>query len=41
MPSRVPTFAIGSMMSGLFNIGGFIFLIVWSLLVALKLYKLS
>jgi len=41
MPSRVPTFAIGSMMSGLFSIGSFIFLIVWSLLVALKLYKLS
>ena len=37
----VPTFAVGSMLSGLFNIGGFIFLVIWSLLVGLKLYKLS
>ena len=37
----IPTFAIGSMLAGLFNIGGFIFLVVWSLLVGLKLYKLS
>jgi len=37
----IPTFAMGSMPSGLFNIGGFIFLVVWSLLVGLKLYKLG
>jgi Domain of unknown function (DUF4386) len=37
----IPTFAAGSMLSGLFNIGGFIFLFIWSLLVGLKLYKLS
>jgi len=37
----IPTFAMGSMLSGLFNIGGFIFLVVWSLLVGLKLYKLG
>jgi hypothetical protein len=37
----IPTFALGSMLSGLFNIGGFIFLVVWSLLVGLKLYKLG
>ena len=37
----IPTFAMGSMPSGLFNIGSFIFLVVWSLLVGLKLYKLG
>jgi hypothetical protein len=37
----IPTFAMGSMLSGLFNIGGFIFLVIWSVLVGLKLYKLS
>ena len=37
----IPTFAMGSMLSGLFNIGGFIFLVVWSLLVGLKLSKLG
>jgi len=37
----IPTFAIGSMLSGLFNIGGFFLLVIWSVLVGLKLYKLS
>jgi hypothetical protein len=37
----IPAFAVGSMLSGLFNIGGFVFLVIWSLLVGLKLYKLS
>jgi len=37
----IPTFALGSMLSGLFNIGGFVFLVIWSLLVGYKLYKLS
>lgn len=37
----IPTFAIGSTLSGLFNIGGFILLVIWSVLVGLKLYKLS
>ena len=37
----IPTFAMGSMLSGLLNISGFIFLVVWSLLVGLKLYKLG
>jgi Domain of unknown function (DUF4386) len=37
----IPTFAVGSMLSGLLNIIGFIFLVIWSLLVGLKLYKLS
>src|SRR5712691_1674729 len=37
----IPTFAMSSVLSGLFNIGGFVFLVIWSLLVGYKLYKLS
>ncbi len=37
----IPTFIVGSMLSGLFNIGGFVFLVIWSILVGYKLYKLS
>jgi hypothetical protein len=37
----IPAFAMGSMLSGLFNIVGFIFLVIWSLLVGRKLYNLS
>jgi hypothetical protein len=29
------------MISGIFNIGGFVFLVIWSILVGYKLYKLS
>ncbi len=36
----IPTFAFGSMLSGLFNIGGFIFLVIWSLLTGLRLRKI-
>ncbi len=36
----IPTFAIGSMLSGLFNIGGFIFLVIWSLLTGLRLRRI-
>jgi hypothetical protein len=37
----IPTFAAGSMLSGLFNLGGFVFLVIWSVLVGYKLYRLS
>ncbi len=37
----IPTFVVGSMLSGIFNIGGFVFLVTWSILVGYKLYKLS
>jgi hypothetical protein len=37
----IPTFAVGSMLSGLFNIGGFVFLVIWSILVGYKLYRLG
>jgi hypothetical protein len=37
----IPTFVVGSMLSGIFNIGGFVFLVTWSTLVGYKLYKLS
>jgi len=37
----IPTFTVGSMLSGLFNIGGFIFLVVWSVLAGLKMRKLA
>ena len=37
----IPTFSVGSMLSGLFNIGGFVLLAIWSILVGYKLYKLS
>jgi Domain of unknown function (DUF4386) len=36
----IPTFAWGSMLSGLFNLGGFVLLVIWSALTGLKLYKL-
>jgi len=36
----IPTFAAGSMLSGLFNLGGFIFLVIWSVLGGLRLNKL-
>jgi hypothetical protein len=35
----IPTFVLGSMLSGLFNIAGFIFLVIWSLLVGVALYR--
>ena len=35
----IPTFALGSQLSGLFNIGGFILLVIWSLLVGVVLYR--
>ncbi len=37
----IPTFALGSMLSGLFNIGGFVLLVIWSILAGYRLYKLS
>ncbi len=37
----IPTFSVGSMLSGLFNIGGFVFLVIWSILVGYRLYRLS
>jgi len=37
----IPTFSAGSMLSGLFNIGGFVFLVILSILVGYKLYRLS
>src|SRR3989441_4457525 len=37
----IPTFALGSMLSGLFNIGGFVLLVIWSMLAGYRLYKLS
>jgi len=35
----IPAFSVGSMLSGLFNIGGF--LVIWSILAGYRLYKLS
>jgi hypothetical protein len=37
----IPTFSAGSMLSGLFNISGFVFLAIWSIIVGSKLYKLA
>jgi hypothetical protein len=37
----IPTFALGSMLSGLFNIGGFVLLVIWSILAGYRLYRLS
>ncbi len=37
----IPTFAVSSMLSGVFNIGGFVFLVIWSILVGYKLYRLG
>ncbi len=37
----IPTFALGSMLSGLFNIGSFVLLVIWSMLAGYRLYKLS
>ncbi len=37
----IPAFSVGSMLSGLFNIGGFVFLVIWSILAGYRLYKLS
>jgi hypothetical protein len=37
----IPTFSAGSMISGLFNIGGFVFLVIWSSLAGYRLYKLD
>ena len=38
----IPAITLGSMMlAGLFNIGGFVFLVIWSLLVGYKLWKLG
>jgi len=37
----IPAFAVGSQLAGLFNIVGFIFLVVWSVLSGAKLRKLS
>ena len=38
----IPAFSLGSMMlSGLFNILGFVFLVIWSLFVGYKLWKLK
>lgn len=36
----VPTFLLGSPLSGIFNLGGFVFLVVWSFLTGRTLYKL-
>ena len=36
-----PTFLIGSMISGIFNLGGFVFLVIWSFLAGRTLYKLA
>ena len=37
----IPTFALGSQLSGLFNIAGFVFLVIWSLLSGNSLLKLG
>jgi hypothetical protein len=37
----IPAFAFGSQLSGLFNIAGFIFLVIWCLLTGNSLRKLG
>lgn len=36
----IPTFVLGSQLSGLFNLGGFVFLVIWSVMVGWTLYRL-
>jgi hypothetical protein len=36
----IPTFLLGSQLSGLFNIAGFVLLVVWSVMVGLSLYRM-
>src|SRR5712692_9556862 len=35
----IPAFSVGSMLSGVFNIGGFVLLVIWSILVGYKYYR--
>jgi len=36
----IPTFVLGSQLSGLFNLGGFVLLVIWSVMVGWTLYRL-